>query len=640
MSRGRRHEAMGMAGATKGIEETLLGRWRPYLWIALIVFLVYCQALSAGFVQLDDNKLIVDNFSYINNPANLPRLFVDDVFHDASRDSFYRPILALSLMIDSQFGKTTPWVFHLTNVLIHVCACWLVFLLFVRMDYARGLAFLFALVFAVHPLLTQAVAWIPGRNDSLLAVFCIGSFLFLLKYIATRQWRPYAWHLLCFALAAFTKETAVMLVPVCLLYLFLIAGKKPLAPDLRILAAGWAAVLVVWALLRSVAIPGPGWKILAETAESLPANLPAVVQAVGKMLLPFNLSVLPTVKDTSSLFGVASVVVLAAALAFSHNVRWNRVLFGAGWSAFFLAPTLAPTFVVPGSLANIFLEHRNYLPLIGVMLIVLEIEWIKPIDLRASKHTIAFLLVMVLFSGLTILHIGAFKDKFSYWQSALRSAPGSSVAHMNLGSAYQTEGMLEQAEAEFKKTLALNPRQAMAHSNLADICLERNRLEEAREHLRRGLEADPLYADLHYGLAKLAWKQQRWEDSEAALTKTLSIKPDHFAAHFGLGLLSLERGRLDRAEAAFKKALELSPFNETAYYNLGMVFSRQGRPNEAEGLWIKAIQLKPDYLDARFQLAVLYFNRKDFAKAAPYFAHLRKAGVAIDPKVLDQLGIP
>jgi Flp pilus assembly protein TadD len=636
MARRRSQKIPPTPAANARLDAALLRGWRPFLVIAGVALLVYFRAFSAGFVHLDDHKLIVENFSYINNPGNLPRLFVDDVFHDAPKDSFYRPILTLSLMIDSQFGQAAPWVYHLTNVLIHVCACWLVYLLLLRMRHPVGLSLAATLVFAVHPLLTQAVAWVPGRNDSLLAVFCLSAFLFLLRFLETRQWQAYAWHLFFFALAAFTKETALALVPVCLLYLFVVAGEKRFSHNLKILASGWTGVLGFWAVLRSVAIPGPGWKILSEAAASLPSNLPVVVQAVGKMFLPFNLSVLPTVQDTRSVYGLVSVAALAAALVFSKNVRWNQVLFGAGWFAFFLAPTLAPTFVVPGSLVTIFLEHRNYLPFIGVILVALEIGWVRKFDPAAPKQAVAFLLVMGLLSGLTVLRTGTFKDKFSYWLSAVQSAPESSVAHMNLGSAYQTEGMLEQAETEFRKTLEINPRQAMAYSNLADIDLERNRLEAARENLRRGLEADPLYADIHYGLAKLAWKEKRWEESEAALRQTLRVKP----AHFGLGLLALERGRLEEAEAGFKKAAELNPFDANACFNLGMVFSRQGRPKEAEAQWLKAIRLKPGHLDARFQLAVHYFNRKEFARAAPYFARLREAGIPIDPKVLEQLGVP
>jgi Flp pilus assembly protein TadD len=640
MARRRFQKIRPTPAADARLDAAILRGWRPFLWIAGVVLLVYFRALSAGFVHLDDHKLIVENFSFINDLANLPRLFVDDVFHEAPKDSFYRPILALSLMVDSQVGQTAPWVYHLTNVLIHVSACWLAYRLLLRMRYPAGLSLAAALVFAVHPLLAQAVAWVPGRNDSLLAVFCLGAFLLLLRFLETKRWRACAGHLLFFALACFTKETALALVPVCLLYLFAVAGEKPFSSNLKILAAGWAGVLGLWAALRSVAIAGPGWKILAETAAGLPTNFPVVVQAVGKMLLPFNLSVLPTVEDTGSVYGLLSVAALAAALVFSKNVRWKHVLFGAGWFALFLAPTLVPTFVVPGSLAAIFLEHRNYLPLIGVILVALEIDWVRRFDPAAPKQAAVFLIVAGLFAGLTWARTGTFKDKFSYWQSAVQSAPGSSVAHMNLGSAYQTEGLLVQAEAEFRKTLELNPRQAMAYSNLADIDLERDRLEAARENLRRGLEADPLYADIHYGLAKLAWKEKRWEASEAALRQTLRIKPEHFAAHFGLGLLTLERGRLEEAEAAFKKAAQLNPFDAGACFNLGLVFSRQGRPDEAEGQWLKAIRLKPGHLDARFQLAVHYFNRKEFARAAPYFAHLREAGIPIDPKVIEQLGVP
>ena len=98
-------------------------------------------------------------------------------------------------------------------------------------------------------------------------------------------------------------------------------------------------------------------------------------------------------------------------------------------------------------------------------------------------------LSVLIFSAITFFHINDYKDKFSYWKSAVRTAPESAIAHMNLGSAYQTEGLLDQAEIEFKKTLEINPNQAMAYSNLAGIYLEKNRFEEVKDNLNKGLGA-------------------------------------------------------------------------------------------------------------------------------------------------------
>ena len=118
-------------------ENIFLRGWRPYACMVLIGFFIYFKTLFAGFVRLDDSYLILDNYSFISNLANLPRLFVDDVFHGTSGDSFYRPLMALSLMIDSQFGKNRPFTYHLTNIIIHLIACCLLFLFLARVYHPR-----------------------------------------------------------------------------------------------------------------------------------------------------------------------------------------------------------------------------------------------------------------------------------------------------------------------------------------------------------------------------------------------------------------------------------------------------------------------------------------------------------------------
>jgi tetratricopeptide (TPR) repeat protein len=618
--------------------EKILTGWKPCLLIVLIGFLVYSKALFLEFVRLDDDKLIIDNYSFISSLANLPRLFVDDVFHDTSGDSFYRPILALSLMLDSQFGKSRPFVYHLTNILIHLFASCLVFAFLNKMRYRKDLAFLFSLMFTVHPLLTQAVAWIPGRNDSLLTLFVLSAFIFFLDFLETGKPKSAGLHILFFALAAFTKETAMMVIPVCLLYL-MILRKGRLFSSMKRVGLGWITVLILWGILRHIALSGQGEKTVWKIVQSASINFPVIIQVLGKIFLPFNLSILPTVENTTLVYGIITASGLISALLLSRQVRYPYVLFGFCWFMLFLLPTFAPTFAVPGTMLTVFLEHRNYLPMVGVIMMLFEMDWIKRADLRRASLFIPFLGVLLLFSGITFFRLNDFKDKFSYWQSAVTADPRSVIAHMNLGSAYHTDGQLDRAEMEFRKTLELNPNQAMGYSNLADIAIQRNRLQEAMHYVQKALAADPLYAEGHYNLGKIHYLQNNLRESELALTETIRLKKDHFAAHFGLGILYLKKERLDDAEKMLRKALELNPFYPDTLFNLGVIRSKQGRLPEAEELWVKALRLKPDHVDAELHLAIYYYNKRDFSKAARHFSALRRKGLRIDPKIAEQLNI-
>ena len=169
----------------------------PYAWIASLGFILYCQTLFFNFTYLNNNVLILDHYHFLRNLTNLFRSFTQDVFQIThSADAYYRPMLTISFILDAQLGKTYPSMYHLTNLALHLMTSCLVFIFLKKLKYKPVLTGLFALIFTIHPVLTQAVVWIPGRNDSLLTIFILINFIFWLKFLETKKWQLFAWQLL------------------------------------------------------------------------------------------------------------------------------------------------------------------------------------------------------------------------------------------------------------------------------------------------------------------------------------------------------------------------------------------------------------------------------------------------------------
>jgi hypothetical protein len=179
---------------------------RPYLWILGLGFFVYVRSLPFGFTYFDDNVLILDNLFFLKDINNFFKAFTFDVFFVLhSFAAYYRPLLTISYMFDALISGNNPFFYHLTNVLIHLPTSIFVFIFLNKLKIKRELSFLWAVVFAIHPVLVQAVVWLPGRNDSLLAFFVLPSFIFLISFFEKRK-SYYLWlYLLFFALALFTK---------------------------------------------------------------------------------------------------------------------------------------------------------------------------------------------------------------------------------------------------------------------------------------------------------------------------------------------------------------------------------------------------------------------------------------------------
>ena len=149
-------------------------------WLALISLVIYAQSLFFGYTYLDDNVLVQDNLFFLKDIGNLGKAFTTEVFHLLhSSAAYYRPMLTLSFMWDAIVGGGALWMFHVTDIAIHITVVALLYLVFLKLEGSPKLSFVLSAFFAVHPALSQAVSWIPGRNDSLLALFVLASLLTL-----------------------------------------------------------------------------------------------------------------------------------------------------------------------------------------------------------------------------------------------------------------------------------------------------------------------------------------------------------------------------------------------------------------------------------------------------------------------------
>ncbi|MCX5680758.1 MAG: glycosyltransferase family 39 protein, partial [Candidatus Omnitrophica bacterium] len=271
-----------MHSVTARLKSLFLSSWHPFAWFAVIGFFVYGQTFFFGFSYFDDNVLIVDHIRDLTNFSNIGQIFQTDVFHVlGSSAGYYRPLLTLSFMVNAVFAGLQPFVYHFTNVLIHIAVTCFIFLLLVKLGFRRSKVFCLSLLFLVHPVVVQAVAWIPGRNDSLLALFVVSSFIFFLKYIEKHRRRDYIRHLVLFFFALLTKESAAVLPVVCFSFgLFVKKFGQECLPqvsqiknsaksrasqvhqvnyqkDQRLppnLYVGWLGCLLVWGILRFSAV--------------------------------------------------------------------------------------------------------------------------------------------------------------------------------------------------------------------------------------------------------------------------------------------------------------------------------------------------------------------------------------------------
>src|SRR5271157_6276134 len=173
---GKKKGTMKKEKARPGPGKQFLQRYAVLLLI-LLPLIVYIKTLSFDFTKLDDHIFIQENQEYNSHPVNIIACFHRGLFV-RSDDVFYRPVLLADFILESQLFGSNPKGFHLTNLLLHICCVLLLYLFLRKIEIPDTNALILALIFAVHPVLSQAVAWIPGRNDMLLVLFFFAAALF------------------------------------------------------------------------------------------------------------------------------------------------------------------------------------------------------------------------------------------------------------------------------------------------------------------------------------------------------------------------------------------------------------------------------------------------------------------------------
>jgi Flp pilus assembly protein TadD len=569
----------------------------PYLLIGLLVIGVYGQTVLFDFSSHDDVELLVEKAVFLKDPANVLKAFTTDVVW-GHQNIYYRPVLTLSFMADTLIGGTRPFIFHLGNILIHLLACWMFFVFLKRLSVGSGAALWAAMVFSIHPVLIQAVAWIPGRNDSLLTVFVLLSSVLYLDYWRKRSLKWIWLHIGTFFAALLTKETAIFL-PALLVFLSILdrrhnegfGGKRIVPPII-----GWMTAGATYLFLRMNALSGSTVPVDARM-NTLKESMVGFISYIGKIFLPVNLSGDPIPADLPVIYGVIGLTLFIAATTWLGIKNKRVFFFGLLWFLLFLIPT----FLGNTTYAN-FAEHRLYLPLIGFAIMLLQLDPGRLGKVPVNVLRGVLISVLIFFLSIDLAYSRTFKNGLSHWKRTTQVSPHSYVAHTLLGRSYANAGKIDLAEKEFITAFSLNPRHYTAFNDLCMLYLQKGEYPKA----------------------------------ESLAISLLQKEPDNAGMWNTLGLIYLNAGRPDLAEAKFHKAVELGEKAEAAD-NLGYLYLKKGDWINAEKYLALAHRMAPNDNKNLYHLSFLYYSMGHREKALEYYGMAVKNGLKEDLRVMEML---
>ncbi len=608
--------------------------------VVLAGFLAYLPVINGGFV-LDDDLLVTNNH-LVKASGGLCHLWCTTEALD------YWPLSISSFWIEWRLWGMHAAGYHVTNLVLHIVESLLIWIILRRMSTAG--AFLAAMIFAVHPVNAESVAWIAQRKNLMAMLFFLLSILWYMKGI---QWAVDT-HANG-ARSAPGRETASDFIhpssfiphPSLFYWLslagfvlsMLCKGSVAVFPVLLLAIIWWLRPLRIWELLWiapfflvSAAL---GWvnmwfqthgsgEVLRSAGfwERLLGAGGVMWFYLYKALLPIDLAfVYPQwrVQVNNLLWWLPLMAAMAVTGAlWRYRKSWSRP-FLLAW--FFFCAALIPVmgFVDVGFTKYALVASRyQHVAIIGVIAFVAAavVLWHRCTQggARRGAMVVALAAVSVLVF-LTWRQSGLYRDKIILYQAALEKNPNCWQIHNRLGFALFETGRPQEAIAHYQEALRLNPGYHDIHINLGIALMQSARYEEAIEQYEQALALKSDDPVAHNNLGIVLEQTGRHLDAIEHFQQAIGLNSDFPNPHLNLGSVLFQAGRTQEAIEHYKQALAISPDNPEAHNGLGSALLQMDRPEEAIEHIKQALLLRPDYVNACTNLAKAYAQMGKFSEA-------------------------
>jgi protein O-mannosyl-transferase len=530
----------------------MLNKRNLYILIAIVSFAVYYNSLNNSFV-FDDESVVQTNPS-IQTLSNIPKFFTaDEGFHKVI-GKYYRPLVSTLYAVDYAIWGLDPYGFHLTNVLIHVISCLLLLAILLKLfgDYKFGLlsALIGALIFAVHPVHTEAVSWISGRTDSLVTLFFFASFLMYINFTEDESRKKWLYlSLMFYVLGLLSKEMIVTMSVFILLYDFVYRKKnveylkQNIAAYAYFTAITLIFVLVRYLLLKDIPDRTTYFYFYGKDFGTAFFTMLKTIPLYFKLLLyPVNLlyHYSGTIPDSHSLLDVKvvlSVIFMAVLLLLSvyfykkHSIKSFCILF-------FFVSLLPVLNIIPTM--NFMAERFLYMTSFALSLIITYIIVTYVNEKNKNFVFSLFIIIAVIFSFLTFNRNKDWKDNDTLYSTA--DGVDGSVLLVNAGNIYANKKNYDEAEKRYRKAIEIRDNSVLAHHNLGLIFLLKGNIDSAEIQIKKGLEIDSLAPDGYFQLSNIYERKGRIDEAVKMLEKLQIVAPNY--RNSGDILLSLKQNLL------------------------------------------------------------------------------------------------
>jgi protein O-mannosyl-transferase len=655
------------------------------IFVAFVVFIAFYPSLKNGLTNWDDDQYI------IKNPwlKELSQKNIQSIFSEYYMGN-YHPLAMLSLSIDYQIGgsdsqgEIKPWIYHFTNLLLHIfntlLVFWLVYLLFYRLE----IAVLTSLLFGLSTLHVESVAWVSERKDVLYAFFFVAALIAYVFYIQQKKFAYYLYAIVLFSLSLLSKGQAVSLA-ISLFAIDYLFGRKLLDKKVLLEKLPFLLLAMIFGVIAIKAQQAGNAMHDSDSYEfykRIGFAGYAYTQYMVKLVIPSGLSAINPYPDIlnrtiPAYYWLFMIPALLSVYAFFYYLKRTRAIsFGI---AFFIINIFLLLQLIPVGSA-IWADRYSYIPSIGFYIVI---AWLIVLLVEKSKNKAPIVYTL---TGAYLLIIGyasyerckIWENGMILWNDTIKKSPNAVVAWNNRGSLKDKAKDHNGAIDDFTQAIMRKPDYTHAYYNRGTA--KKNYAEKTRDSLLvvsaiadlgLALKMEPLFSEAYRnrGLANelladfaqtsqkkdsllmLALKDQdeairvgretesilvsrgvvkgklnQFDEAIEDFNKAIALSPDSSQAWSNRGLAKDFKGDFNGAISDYSQAIRLKPSFDKAFYNRGITYRKLKDYDKSNADFVEATRLSPGMADAWYYMALNYIDLNNKKQACEFFENARKNG--------------
>ena len=628
--------------------------WMPWVVVVLLMavtWYLYKPSLNNNFTNWDDPDYVLENTHVKQFDANAVNFFFT---HPSATN--YHPLTMLSLGLDYHLTVKDKKVFrendeletirfHTTSLLLHLLNVLLVFVFIYLLSRKRLIvATVTALLFAIHPMHVESVAWIAERKDVLYSFFFLAGLAVYMIYLEKKSWYWLVATGLLFVVSLFSKPSAVVF-PLILLAVDYFYGRKLTKGVFLEKIPFFILALVFGVVTYLVQV-----HIAVAPAETFTFFQRVMFASYGfvmyqvKLLLPLKIAAfypyplvkaaLPVIYYLSPLF---SLVIVALVY---YSKRFTRV-FSFGYLFYFFCIVLVLQFIPVGS--AIMADRYSYMSSVGLFFIM---AWYldqalasKDKMLRSAGWVLAagFVLYFIFLGNATMDQTKVWQNSETLWTDVISKYPQVKVAYKNRGNYYGKLNLVDKAMDDYQVYIRMKTDDAGVFSNIGNIYGLRGETDKSLEAYSRSITLDSLESKTWLNRAITYTRAKQFDRAMKDYEKALALKPGFIPVYENRSYAYREMGRFEDAVGDFNVLISNSPRNDEYYMNRGVCFFNLKRFSDAQGDFEQCIALNPGNGRAYFNLSVISNDAKDYRKAYEYALKAEAHKFSVDKNYLEKL---